>query len=72
MAYAVAYDCFQYHFQFEKENNSVLEVSRLLISIHDILVERQAQKCTSLEVKTLLKKSAENILMQVVKNSVRK
>jgi hypothetical protein len=28
-------------------------VSRLLISIHDILVERQAQKFMSLEVKSL-------------------
>jgi hypothetical protein len=61
----------QSHFQGEKEKNSVVEVSRLLISIHDILVESQAQKSMSLEVNALLKKSAE-VLMQVVTNSVRK
>jgi hypothetical protein len=38
----------------EKENNSAVEVSRVLISIHDILVERQTQNFMSLKVKSLI------------------
>lgn len=41
-------------FELERKKNSVGEVSRLLISIHDILVELQAQKFTSLEVSNLI------------------
>jgi hypothetical protein len=43
---------FQSHIQeIEKENNSVVEV---LISIHDILVERQTQNFMSLKVKSFI------------------
>jgi hypothetical protein len=46
---------FQSHIlETEKENNSVVEVLRVLISIRDIFVERQGQNFTSLKVKTLI------------------
>jgi hypothetical protein len=46
---------FQSHIQdTEKENNSVVEALRVLISIRDILVERQAQNFMSLKVKSLI------------------
>jgi len=58
------------HFRIEKENNSVGEMSRLLISIHDILVELQAQKFMCLEVKKLIEEKRREVLVQVVTNSV--
>lgn len=52
MAYAVAYECFAITLSRRKGKKiSIVEAPRLLISIHDILVERQAQKFMSLEVK---------------------
>jgi len=54
VAYAISMSVLPPHFRDEKENNSVGEVSRLLISIHDILVELQAQKFMSVEVRNLI------------------
>jgi hypothetical protein len=46
---------FQSHIQeIEKENNFVVEVSRLLISIHDILAQRQAPNFMSRKVRSLI------------------
>ena len=45
-------------------------MSRLLISIHDILVELQAQKFMCLEVKKLIEEKRREVLVQVVTNSV--
>jgi hypothetical protein len=46
---------FQSHIQeIEKENNSIVEVLRVLISICDILVEHRSQNFMSLRVKSLI------------------
>jgi hypothetical protein len=61
---------FQSHIQeTEKENNSVVEV---LISIHEILVERQPKILCPSKLKASLKKSAENVFMLIVTNFVLK
>jgi hypothetical protein len=56
VAYTAMIRVLSLHFPFRKKNNSVVEVSRVLIFIHDILVYVKPQKFTSLEVKTLIEK----------------
>jgi hypothetical protein len=62
---------FQSHIQeIEKENNSVVGVLRVLISIRDILVERQAQNFMSLKVKRQIGEKRREVFMLIVTNFV--
>jgi hypothetical protein len=56
----------------EKENNSVVEVSRLLFSPMTFLLNFKPKTLCSSKLKALLKKRAERVLIEFVTNSVSK
>jgi hypothetical protein len=62
---------FQFNVQeTEKKNDSVVEVSIPLNSIHDILVEHQAQNFTSFRFQSFIEEKHREVLMQFATNTI--